>query len=65
MDLYPMDDIRDKTNSEIHHSMKNISMKVAVGMDVRFELAMLASGWMKLYLDMTPWSLTSQDLKRR
>jgi hypothetical protein len=34
-------------------------------MAVRFELAMLASRWMKLYQDMTPWSLTSLDLKRR
>jgi hypothetical protein len=31
MDRYPMDDIRDKTNYEMHQSMKNISMKVAVG----------------------------------
>jgi hypothetical protein len=31
MDLYPVDDIRDKKFFEIHHSMKNIYMKVAVG----------------------------------
>ncbi|KAK1679472.1 hypothetical protein QYE76_040320 [Lolium multiflorum] len=31
MDHYPMDDIMEKTNCELHQSMKNISMKVAVG----------------------------------
>jgi hypothetical protein len=31
MDRYPMDDIRGKTNCEMHPYMKNISMKVAVG----------------------------------
>jgi hypothetical protein len=31
MDRYPVDDISGKTNSEMHQSMKNISMKVAVG----------------------------------
>jgi hypothetical protein len=31
MDRYPVDDIRGKTNCEMHQSMKNISMKVAVG----------------------------------
>jgi hypothetical protein len=30
MDRYPVDDIRDKTNCELHQSMKNISMKVEV-----------------------------------
>jgi hypothetical protein len=30
MDRYPVDDIRDKTNCEMHQSMKNISMKVTV-----------------------------------
>jgi hypothetical protein len=70
MDHYPMDDISGKTNCEMHQSMKNISMKVAVGymrylldldksgMAVRFELAMLMLGRI-------PWSLTSLDLKRR
>jgi hypothetical protein len=31
MDRYPVDDIREKTICELHQSMKNISMKVAVG----------------------------------
>ena len=31
IDRYPVDDIREKTNCELHQSMKNISMKVAVG----------------------------------
>jgi hypothetical protein len=31
MDRYPVDDIGGKTNCEMHQSMKNISMKVAVG----------------------------------
>ena len=31
MDCYPVDDIREKTNCELHQSMKNISMKVVVG----------------------------------
>jgi hypothetical protein len=31
IDRYPMDDISGKTNCEMHQSMKNISMKVAVG----------------------------------
>jgi hypothetical protein len=31
MDRYPVDDISDKINRELHQSMKNISMKVAVG----------------------------------
>jgi hypothetical protein len=31
MDRYPMDDISGKKNCEMHQSMKNISMKVAVG----------------------------------
>jgi hypothetical protein len=31
MDRYPLDDIIGKTNCEMHQSMKNISMKVAVG----------------------------------
>jgi hypothetical protein len=31
MDRYPMDDISGKTSCEMHQSMKNISMKVAVG----------------------------------
>jgi hypothetical protein len=31
MDCYPVDDISGKTNCEMHQSMKNISMKVAVG----------------------------------
>jgi hypothetical protein len=30
MDRYPMDGIQDKTPCELHQSMKNISMKVAV-----------------------------------
>ena len=28
---YPVDDIKEKTNCELHQKMKNISMKVAVG----------------------------------
>jgi hypothetical protein len=35
------------------------------GMAMRFELAMLVSGWMQLYWGMSPSSLTSMDLKRR
>jgi hypothetical protein len=31
MDCYPVDDIREKKNYELHQSMKNISMKVTVG----------------------------------
>jgi hypothetical protein len=31
MDRYPVDDISGKTSCEMHQSMKNISMKVAVG----------------------------------
>jgi hypothetical protein len=31
MDCYPVDGIQDKTPCELHQSMKNISMKVAVG----------------------------------
>jgi hypothetical protein len=31
MDHYPVYDISGKTNCEMHQSMKNISMKVAVG----------------------------------
>jgi hypothetical protein len=31
MDRYPVDDISGKTNCGMHQSMKNISMKVAVG----------------------------------
>jgi hypothetical protein len=31
MDRYPVDDISGKTRCEMHQSMKNISMKVAVG----------------------------------
>jgi hypothetical protein len=31
MDRYPVDDIREKTNYELHQSMKNISTKVVVG----------------------------------
>jgi hypothetical protein len=34
-------------------------------MAMRFELAMLVSGWMQFYRGMSPWSLTSLDLKRR
>jgi hypothetical protein len=34
-------------------------------MAVRFELAMLVSGWMQLCRGMSPSSLTSLDLKRR
>jgi hypothetical protein len=30
MDRYPVDDISRKTSCEVHQSMKNISMKVAV-----------------------------------
>jgi hypothetical protein len=41
MDLYPMDDIRDKTNSEIQHSIKNISMKVVVGFALPHEPGMV------------------------
>ena len=35
------------------------------GMAVRFKLAMLVSGWMKFYPDMSHWSLTSLELKGR
>ena len=28
---YPVDDIKERTNCELHQKMKNISMKVAVG----------------------------------
>jgi hypothetical protein len=31
MGHYPVDDIREKTNCELHQSMKNISMRVAIG----------------------------------
>jgi hypothetical protein len=31
MGRYPVDKIKDKTRCELHQSMKNISMKVAVG----------------------------------
>jgi hypothetical protein len=31
MDRYPVDDIREKTNYELHQAMKNISMKAEVG----------------------------------
>jgi hypothetical protein len=30
MDRYPVDDIRDKINYELHQALKNISMKLAV-----------------------------------
>jgi hypothetical protein len=61
---YPVDEIKDKTHCELHQSMKNISMKVAVsyalscepgvrGIPVRFQMAMLVSGWMKLYPEMS------------
>jgi hypothetical protein len=65
MGRYPMDEIKDKTRCELHQSMKNISIKVAVGyvlylvnldlpsIPVRFQMAMLMSGWMKLYPDMS------------
>jgi hypothetical protein len=33
------------------------------GMVVRFQLAMLVSGWIKLYRDTSHWSLTYLDLK--
>jgi hypothetical protein len=76
MDHYPMDDIRDKTNCELHQSMKNIPMKVAVGFalpcepGVRWHGREIRAGYAhvrmdKLYRDMSPWSLTSLDLKRR
>ena len=29
LDSYPMDDIKENTNCELHFKMKNISMKVA------------------------------------
>jgi hypothetical protein len=35
------------------------------GMALRFELAMLMSGWMQLYQSMSPWSLTSLELDVR
>jgi hypothetical protein len=58
---YPMDGIKDKTPCELHQSMKNISMKVAVGyalscepgIAIRFQLALLVLGWMKLYPGMS------------
>jgi hypothetical protein len=37
MGLYPMDEIKGKTHCELHRSMKNISMKVAVGCDLSYE----------------------------
>jgi hypothetical protein len=56
--------------------MKNISMKVAVdklyllalmyaGMAVRFQLAMLKSGWMKSCQGFMIWSSISLDQKMR
>jgi hypothetical protein len=30
MDRYPVDDIREKKNCELHQPMKNISMRVAI-----------------------------------
>jgi hypothetical protein len=64
MDCYPMGYISGKTNCEMHHSMKNISMKVVVGYALpsgprevwhgrEIRAAMLVSGWMQLYQGMS------------
>ena len=55
---YPVDDIKDSTNCELHMKVKNLSMKVADGyalanplkqpsIAIPFQLAMLVSGLMK------------------
>jgi hypothetical protein len=55
---YPVDGIKESISCELHQRMKNISMKVGsdklylvhlthAGMAMRFQLAMLKSGWMK------------------
>ena len=58
LDRYPVDDIMENTNCELHFKMKNISMKVADAVLIqiplkkpsiatRFQLAMLVSWLMK------------------
>ena len=37
MDRYPVDDLMEKKNCELHQTMKNISMKVAVGFTLACE----------------------------
>ena len=54
---YPVDDVRESTDCELHQPMKNMSLKVAIGsalrclpealhLGIRFQLAMLVSWWM-------------------
>jgi hypothetical protein len=61
----PVDDIREKTNCELHHPMKNISMRVAVSFALACEPGarwhggaiqdgyVRVSRWMKLYRDIS------------
>ena len=73
---YPVDDLTEKTDCELHMLMKNISFKVAVSLRyqmnleqatilVRFQLAMLMSGWIKLYRDLRHLSLTILEVTMR
>jgi hypothetical protein len=76
MDRYPVDDIRDMTNCELHQSMKNISMKVVVSFAlpceprVRWHGHEIQAGYARVGVDEVvlgydSLDLTSLDLKRR
>ena len=39
MERYPVDNIEEKTDCELHQPMKNISMKVALGFALKFDPA--------------------------
>jgi hypothetical protein len=61
---YLVDDITESTSCKLHVKVVNITMKVAVGYAlpigpdltyhaVRFHMAMLLPGWMKLWADLS------------
>ena len=57
MDRYPVDNIEDKTECELHQPMKNISVKVAVGFalkvdpEVRWHCREVLAGYARLGVD--------------
>jgi hypothetical protein len=54
---YPVDGIKDSTSCELHHKMKNISMKVAIGYampcppDARWHCGEIPAGYAKVGVD--------------
>ena len=76
MDRYPVNNIREKIPCELHVLVMNLSFKAADGYALSCESTTLwhcneipdgtvVSAWMKLWRDMTHWSLTSLELKMR